>query len=91
MDAGKNTYCNPCSYVNWDVWAKVLPDGDPITSATAQAKLVPYVYGTITPIADIPSSISATYTGATLISTNIAGALTSQPGTFNANINLNGG
>jgi hypothetical protein len=93
MTANKVANCSSCSYVNWDVWAQVIPNGATST-ATAQAKLVPYVYGTMTPPASIPGSvgvpINATYTGATSLNINNAGGISNQQGTFSANISLRG-
>lgn len=64
MDTNKNTNCSTCSFVNWDVWAKVIPDNVSTTTTNLQAKLVPYVYGT--PTQNIGVAVgggTATYTG----------------------------
>ncbi len=92
MTTNKAQHCNNCNFVNWDVWANVIPDTTSVTASTVQAKVVPYVFGsqTTTIPGTVPSPINATYNGATTINVNNGGTITSQQGTISASITLNG-
>jgi hypothetical protein len=81
--------CSACSYVKWDAWAKMIPDGYTTTSYpnAAQGYLVPYIYGVIANMGAVPNDISATYTG----KASYTGSSGIQMGVFNASITRVGG
>jgi hypothetical protein len=86
-----NAACTNCSYLDWDVWVHVQPNNSATVSNEIYGQIVPYVYGTITPPANIPGTvgtpINATYTGSSVLSNGG----TPFVGTVTADITLRGG
>lgn len=64
-DALRQVMCTTCQYVHWDAWGKINPTAPASGNIPdVRAKMVPYIYGTVTPLANIAGqNWSATYTG----------------------------